>query len=495
MLQVPQSHFNVNLSFDDVLIVPDYSDILPGEVDTSSYFSKNIKLKIPIVSAAMDTVTEARTAISLAQCGGIGVIHKNLSIKDQCYEVAQVKRSESGMIEQPICVNPNQPIKEVRSLMNSHNISGLPVISSNHLIGIVTGRDITFAENPEQAVKHVMTKDPITAKQGTTNYQAKQILYQHRIEKLPVVKSDTSKVLIGMFTLKDIEKAEKYPFSSRDSQGRLRVAAAVGVDAQTIKRASCLLDAGCDALVVDTAHGHSKSVIDICKKLKKDLCSFKFDLVAGNVATSEGAMALIECGVDGVKVGMGPGSICTTRVIAGVGMPQFSAIIDVAQICQSKKVPLIADGGIKYSGDAVKAIGAGASTVMIGSMFAGTDEAPGEMVLYQGKSYKTYRGMGSLGAMARGSKDRYFQQNVSLIDKYVPEGIEGRVAYIGPIEKTIYQLVGGIRSGMGYIGAKTTKELQTKAKFVRISQAGLKESHPHGVYITREAPNYYTESN
>ena len=494
MLQVPQSHFNVNLSFDDVLLIPDYSDILPKDVDTSSYFSKNIKLKIPLVSAAMDTVTEYRTAIALAQCGGIGVIHKNLSIEDQAFEVAKVKRSESGMIDSPICVSPDTSIFEVKKLMKEHEISGLPVISSNSLVGIVTGRDIAFAEDLNKSVKSVMTREVITAELGITNNQAKQILYKHRIEKLPVIKPDSTKTLVGMFTLKDIEKAEKYPFSSRDSQGRLRVAAAVGVSKDTLRRASMLIENGCDAIVVDTAHGHSKSVMDTCKLIKKNLDTDKFDLIAGNVATSDGALALIECNIDGIKVGMGPGSICTTRVIAGVGMPQFSAIIDVAQVCHSKKVPLIADGGIKFSGDAVKALGAGASTVMIGSMFAGSDEAPGEMVLYQGKTYKTYRGMGSIGAMAKGSKDRYFQQDINLVHKYVPEGIEGRVAYIGAIEKTIYQLVGGIKSGMGYVGAQTINKLQKKAKFVRISQAGLKESHPHGVYITREAPNYYTES-
>lgn len=493
MLQVPHSQFPLSLSFDDVLIMPCYSEVLPSATSLSTKFSHNIKLHIPLVSAAMDTVTEARTAIAMAQCGGIGVVHKNLSIADQAAEIEKVKRSESGMIAHPVVVSPSATIDEVKKIMLSRNISGLPVLDHHKIIGIVTGRDIAFAEDLEQCVTEVMTRKVITTPVGTSYEEAVKILYKHRIEKLPVVAED-GYTLAGMFTIKDIEKAQKYPFSSRDSQGRLRVAAAVGVGADSLDRAGALLQAGCDAVVVDTAHGHSQTVLDHCRKIRKSFKSYGFDLVAGNVATSDGALSLIEAGVDGVKVGMGPGSICTTRVVAGVGMPQFSAIIDAAKIAGAKGVPVIADGGIKFSGDAVKALAGGSDCVMLGSMFAGTEEAPGEMVLYAGKSYKTYRGMGSLGAMARGSQDRYFQSSTTQIHKYVPEGIEGRVAYKGPIENTIHQMVGGIRSGMGYVGAKDLGQLQDKAKFVRVSTAGLKESHPHGVYITREAPNYSTEN-
>lgn len=493
MLQVPHSQFPLTLSFDDVLIMPGYSEVLPADASLSTRFSHNIKVHIPLVSAAMDTVTEGRTAIALAQCGGIGVVHKNLSIAAQAAEIEKVKRSESGMIAHPVVIPPETTIEEVKKIMLSRNISGLPVIEDHKIIGIVTGRDIAFATEMHKPVTEVMTRQVITTPIGTSYEDAVQILYKHRIEKLPVVKED-GHTLAGMFTIKDIEKAQNYPFSSRDTQGRLRVAGAVGVAADSLERAEALLQAGCDALVVDTAHGHSQSVIAQCRTLRKTFKKFGFDLVAGNVATSDGALSLIEAGVNGIKVGMGPGSICTTRVVAGVGVPQFSAIIDAAKIAAAKQVPLIADGGIKFSGDAVKALAAGSSTVMIGSMFAGTEEAPGEMVLYKGKSYKTYRGMGSLGAMSQGSQDRYFQSSTTALHKYVPEGIEGRVAYKGPIENTIYQLVGGIRSGMGYVGAQNLLELQEKAKFVRISPAGLKESHPHGVYITREAPNYSAES-
>ncbi|MCY4379966.1 MAG: IMP dehydrogenase [Proteobacteria bacterium] len=493
MLQVPQSHFPAGLSFDDVLVVPGYSEVIPSEVSLYTRFSLNINLHSPVVSAAMDTVTEASTAIALAQCGGIGVIHKNLSIKSQAKEVQRVKRSESGIIANPVVVSPDNTIAEVKHLMSTHHISGFPVLSGDFLEGIVTGRDLIFASDPTMLVKDVMTREVITAQEDTTCDEAVKILYQHRIEKLPVVKQDR-KTLTGMFTIKDIEKAKKYPHSTRDSQGRLRVAAAVGIFDDCFERVEALLAEGCDAIVVDTAHGHSKIVLDRCREIRHNFKSYSFDLIGGNVATSDGAIALIDAGVDAVKVGLGPGSICTTRIIAGVGVPQFSAILDTANICEKKGIPLIADGGIKYSGDALKALAAGAATVMLGSILAGTEEAPGEMILYKGKSYKTYRGMGSLGAMARGSRDRYFQHDVSKTHKYVPEGIEGRVAYKGPLEHSFHQITGGLKSGMGYVGAKTIEDLQKKVKFIRISPAGLRESHPHGVYITREAPNYYTES-
>ena len=493
MLQIPQSHFSMSLSFDDVLMLPGYSEVLPSGISLTTKFSLNIEVNSPLVSAAMDTVTESATAIALAQCGGIGVVHKNLSIQDQAAEVERVKRSESGMIAHPVVVSPETSIQEVKKQMRAHGISGFPVLDNKKLVGIVTSRDLAFAGSGVSQVGEIMTTDVVTTSLGTSYEEATKILYNHRIEKLPVVRED-GKTLAGMFTIKDIEKAKKYPHSSRDSHGRLRVAAAVGVFDDCLERTEALLAAGCDAIVVDTAHGHSRHVMDRCVELRKTFQSFSFDLVAGNVATSDGALALIDVGVDAVKVGLGPGSICTTRIVAGVGVPQFSAIIDTANICEKKGIPLIADGGVKFSGDALKALAAGASTVMIGSLFAGTEEAPGEMILYKGKSFKSYRGMGSLGAMAKGSRDRYFQHEVSSKGKYVPEGIEGRVAYKGPIEQSIYQISGGLKSGMGYVGARDIPELQKKAKFVRISGAGLKESHPHGVYITREAPNYYTES-
>lgn len=493
MLQTPKTHLPIRLSFDDVLLVPGYSECLPSDTSLRTWFSKNISLQAPLISAAMDTVTESSTAIALAQCGGIGVIHKNLSVSSQAREVEKVKRSQSGMIAQPIVISPHASLSEARHIMTTHNISGLPVIYEEKLVGIVTERDLAFAENLENAVSEAMSKEVVTTVTGTPASQAEKILYKHRIEKLPVVKKDGT-TLTGMFTIKDIKKSRKYPISSQDSQGRLRVAGAVGVGEHGIERAEALLAAGCDALILDTAHGHSSIVIEQCKRVRSTFASYNFDLIAGNVATSDGALSLIEAGVDGVKVGMGPGSICTTRVIAGIGVPQFSAILDTARACTSKNIPVIADGGIKFSGDVVKALAAGASSVMIGSLFAGTEEAPGEMVLYKGKSYKTYRGMGSIGAMAHGSKDRYFQSHIQSQQKYVPEGIEGRVAYKGPIENSIYQILGGVRSGMGYVGASSITELQDKAQFIRISTAGLKESHPHGIYITRESPNYYTES-
>lgn len=493
MLQLPQTHFPESLSFDDVLIVPGHSEVLPGEIELKSQFSLNIEVYLPLVAAAMDTVTESATAIALAQCGGIGVIHKNLTAVDQAKEVEKVKRSESGMIAHPVVVSPDTTISEVKQMMRAHGISGFPVLAGDALVGIVTARDLAFSGAQDGRIGEVMTTELITAPLGTSYDEATHILYTHRIEKLPVLHED-GKSLAGMFTIKDIDKAKKYPHSSRDSQGRLRVAAAVGVFEDDLARTEALLQAGCDAIVVDTAHGHSKWVMERCSEIRQTFGSYSFDLIAGNVATSDAALALIDAGVDAIKVGLGPGSICTTRIIAGVGVPQLSAILDTANICEKKGIPLIADGGIKYSGDAVKALAAGASTVMIGSLFAGTEEAPGEMILYQGKSYKTYRGMGSLGAMAQGSRDRYFQHDVAVNSKLVPEGIEGRVAYKGPIERSVYQITGGLKSGMGYVGARTIAQLQKKVKFVRISGAGLRESHPHGVYITREAPNYYTES-
>lgn len=482
--------FPLGLTFDDVLLVPGHSQVLPQETSIATKFSRNIDLQIPILSAAMDTVTEAPTAIALAQLGGIGVIHKNLSVEGQASEVRRVKRSESGMITNPIVVRPDLSILEVKSIMEAQNISGLPVIDDGAIVGIVTGRDIAFETNLERPVSSIMTKNVVTAKIGTSYEEAVSILHKHRIEKLPVTSTD-GKTLVGMFTIKDIQKAKAHPNSSKDSQGRLRVAAAIGAGGDYLERAEALANAGVDALVIDTAHGHSQGVINACKKVKDAFAGkYEFDLVAGNVATGAATEALIEAGVDGVKVGIGPGSICTTRIIAGVGVPQLTAVMEASKVGKASGIPVIADGGIKFSGDAIKALAAGASTVMVGSLFAGTEEAPGELIIYQGKSYKSYRGMGSLGAMNKGSKDRYFQADVTDSNKFVPEGIEGRVAYKGPIADTIYQMTGGIRSGMGYVGADSIGTLQKIRKFTRISPAGLRESHAHNVYITREAPNY-----
>lgn len=484
----------IGLTFDDVLLVPGHSTVLPHETSLFTKFSRNITLQIPFLSAAMDTVTEAPTAIALAQLGGLGVIHKNLAIEDQAGEVRKVKRSESGMITNPIVVSSDQTIRDVTAVMRSNNISGLPVIDSGVLVGIVTGRDIAFETEIDQPVSKIMTKNVVTAKLGTSYDEAVKILHKHRIEKLPVIAED-GKSLAGMFTIKDIEKARAHPNSSKDMHGRLRVAAAIGASGDYLERAEALLSAGCDAIIVDTAHGHSQGVLDACKMIKATFqAKFAFDLVGGNVATAAGTQALVDAGVDAVKVGIGPGSICTTRIVAGIGVPQLSAILNSAHIGKKHGVPIIADGGVKFSGDAIKALAAGASSVMIGSMFAGTEEAPGEMIIYQGKSYKAYRGMGSIGAMAQGSKDRYFQSNVNDANKFVPEGIEGRVAYKGPIANTVYQLAGGVKSGMGYVGAGSIEQLQERRQFTRISPAGLRESHAHDVYITREAPNYKIEN-
>lgn len=473
------------LTFDDVLLVPDYSEVLPSQVDVSTWFTRNIRLNIPIVSAGMDTVTESRLAIAIAREGGIGVIHKNMSPERQAAEVDKVKRSEHGVITDPIFLRPDNTVKEALELMARYHISGVPVVEDGgKLVGIITNRDIRFEEDHSKQVQYVMTKENlITAPVGTTLEEAKKILARYKIEKLPLV--DEQFRLKGLITLKDIEKAKKYPNSAKDKRGRLLAAAAIGVDKGSLRRAELLVAAGVDALVLDTAHGHSKNVIEMAKEIKKRFP--QVDLVAGNVATADGAKALADVGVDAIKVGVGPGSICTTRVIAGVGVPQITAVMMAAEAAREYGIPVIADGGIRYSGDITKALAAGASTVMIGSLFAGTEESPGETEIYQGRSFKVYRGMGSVGAMKNGSADRYFQEESS---KLVPEGIEGRVPYRGPLSETVFQLVGGLRAGMGYLGARNIPELQRKAKFVVITSAGLQESHPHSVYITKEAPNY-----
>jgi len=478
------------LTFDDVLLVPNYSEVLPTQVDVRTKLTKKITLNIPIMSAAMDTVTEAELAIAIAREGGIGIIHKNMSIEEQAEEVDRVKRSESGMIVKPVTVRPDQTIAEAEALMRKYKISGLPVVDENgKLLGIITNRDIRFVKDFNKKISEVMTKENlITAPVGTTLEEAKEILHKHKIEKLPVV--DESGYLKGLITIKDIEKREKYPNACKDELGRLRVGAAIGVGPEAIRRAEALIEAGADVIVVDTAHGHSKGVLETVEKLKGLFPDV--DVIAGNVATPEATEALIKAGADAVKVGIGPGSICTTRIVAGVGVPQLTAVAQCAEVADKYDISIIADGGIKFSGDIAKAIGAGARVVMIGSLFAGTKEAPGEVILYQGRSYKVYRGMGSLGAMKKGSKDRYFQSEVEE-KKLVPEGIEGMVPYRGPLADTIHQLVGGLRAGMGYCGAANIEEMRKKARFVKITSAGLKESHVHDVIITKEAPNYWIE--
>lgn len=473
------------LTFDDVLLIPAASSVLPSEVDVTTRLTRRIKLNIPIVSAGMDTVTEARLAIAIAREGGIGVIHKNMSIEQQAMEVDKVKRSEHGIITDPVYLSPEHKISDAVKIMERYHISGVPITEGTRLVGILTNRDLRFEKNYDQPIGKVMTKDNlVTAPVGTTLEEAKEILQKYKVEKLPIV--DENFNLKGLITIKDIEKARKHPNSAKDDRGRLRVAAAVGVGADTMERAEALVGAGVDAIVVDTAHGHARGVIDTVRKLKQ---AFKdTDIIAGNVATAEATEDLIKAGADAVKVGVGPGSICTTRVVAGIGVPQLTAIYDCAQVAAKYDIPIIADGGIKYSGDIPKAIAAGADSVMIGSLLAGTEESPGEIDIYQGRSYKVYRGMGSLGAMKAGSKDRYFQEDNK---KLVPEGIEGRVPYKGPLAETVYQLVGGLRAGMGYCGAENIKALQEKGRFVRITSAGLKESHPHDVTITKEAPNYW----
>jgi IMP dehydrogenase len=477
------------LTFDDVLLLPARSDIIPSQANTSTWFTPNIRLNIPIVSAAMDTVTEARLAIALAREGGIGVIHRNLSIEDQVAEVDKVKRSESGMIVEPVTLRPDDLLSDAHAVMERFHISGVPITDeTGRLVGILTNRDLRFEDRLDQPIRHFMTSENlITVPVGTTLDDAREILHKHKVEKLPVV--DEHGFLKGLITVKDIQKRIQHPNATKDEQGRLRVAAAVGVGPDALARAEALADVNVDVIVVDTAHGHSRGVLDMVREVKR---RFPVDVVAGNVATGDATDALIEVGADAVKIGVGPGSICTTRVVAGTGVPQVSAIMDCARVASNARIPLIADGGIQYSGDVAKALAAGADAVMLGGLFAGVDESPGEVVLYQGERYKEYRGMGSLGAMkARSySKDRYFQHDVDSLAKFVPEGIEGRVAYKGPLANVVYQLVGGLRSAMGYCGAETIEDLKTHARFVRITSAGLRESHPHDVVITKEAPNY-----
>ncbi len=477
------------LTFDDVLLLPGYSEILPTEVDTTTYVSRNIKLNIPIVSAAMDTVTEAKTAIAMAREGGIGIIHKNMSILDQADEVHKVKKSESFIINDPITIEPEKKLRDALNLMNTYQISGIPVVKNGRLRGIITHRDIRFQKNLDLQISEVMTRRVITASEGISLKDAEGLLRKNRIEKLPVV--DDNYILKGLITIKDIDKTVMYPHSSKDSMGRLIVGAAVGTAKDTMERVEALVAAGVDLIVIDTAHGHSKNVIDTLKKLKQRFR--EIDIVAGNIATQEAAKDLIDAGVDGIKVGIGPGSICTTRIVAGVGVPQITAIMECAAVASRKKIPLIADGGVRYSGDITKAIAAGADSVMIGSLFAGTEESPGEVIIYQGRSYKLYRGMGSISAMQKGSKDRYGQEKVEDLKKLVPEGIEGRVPYRGLIRDNLYQLVGGLKSGMGYLGARTIPELKKNARFIRITNAGFRESHVHDVIITKESPNYRQE--
>jgi len=478
------------LTFDDVLLVPTFSEVLPKEVDVSTQLTRTIRLNIPLVSAAMDTVTESRTAISMAQEGGIGIIHRNMSVSDQATEVDKVKKSESGMILHPITMDPEQKIYEALGIMKKYRISGVPITKNGKLVGILTNRDLRFEKRLDEKISSVMTKEHlITVPVGTTLEASKEILHKNRIEKLLVV--DEHNNLKGLITIKDIERMRKYPYSSKDSLGRLRVGAAIGTGKDREERTQALINAGVDVLVVDTAHGHSRDVLDALRDTKENFPDCQ--LIGGNVATREGALDLIKAGVDAVKVGVGPGSICTTRVIAGVGIPQLSAILTTSEVSARYEVPVVADGGIKFSGDITKAIAAGAQAVMIGNLFAGTDESPGEIVLYQGRSYKVYRGMGSIEAMKEGSKDRYFQEDVESEAKLVPEGIEGRVPYRGALSYGIQQLIGGVKAGMGYLGAKTIRELQQKAKFIRITSSGLKESHVHDVIITKEAPNYRLE--
>ncbi len=472
------------LTFDDVLLVPARSDVLPREVEVSTRLTQKIRLNIPIISSGMDTVTEARMAIAMAREGGLGVIHKNMSIERQSQEIDKVKRSEHGIIVDPIFLHPHNTLQQAHDLMEKYHISGVPVTDNGKLVGILTNRDLRFETDLTRKIKDCMTHEHlITAPVGTSLEDAKEILRQHRIEKLPLV--DGNGYLKGLITIKDIEKAQKYPNSAKDGKGRLLVAAAIGVGADMLNRVEAIVAAKVDVIVIDTAHGHSKGVIEAVKTIKAMFPDV--DLVAGNVATAEATVDLIEAGADAVKVGIGPGSICTTRVIAGIGVPQITAVYDCAKAARRYNISVIADGGIKFSGDVTKAIAAGASAVMIGNLLAGTEESPGETVIYQGRSYKVYRGMGSLGAMAEGSKDRYFQENV---EKLVPEGIEGRVPYKGSAADTMYQLVGGLRAGMGYCGVRNIEELMNKTKFIRITSAALKESHPHDVSITKEAPNY-----
>ncbi len=487
MSEENQSQFREALTFDDVLLVPGYSEIIPRDIDTATNLTQAIRLQIPFLSAAMDTVTEAEMAIALARAGGMGVVHKNMSPRDQAVKVERVKRSESGMITKPITLGPDKSIDEALALMKHYKISGVPITEGAKLVGILTNRDLRFVKNTRQQVRDLMTSENlVTVPEGTTLEDAAEILHKHRIEKLLVVNGNGE--LRGLITVKDIQKKLDYPDACKDAKGRLRVAAAVGVGPDTLHRVELLVEAGADLLVVDTAHGHSRNVIEMVRTIKGN--HSEAQVLAGNIATGAAAAALIEAGADAVKVGIGPGSICTTRVVAGVGVPQITAIMDVAAVAGPAGIPLVADGGIRYSGDVSKAIAVGANVVMAGSLLAGTDESPGEKVLYEGRVYKTYRGMGSLGAMQQGSKDRYSQGDVTDADKLVPEGIEGRVPYKGKARDVLYQMVGGLRSGMGYCGCGTIEEFQKKAELVRTTTAGVAEGHPHDIQITKESSNY-----
>lgn len=488
-----QDKIREGLTFDDVLLLPAASDVLPDTADTATQLTKTVRLNIPLLSAAMDTVTEAGMAIAMAQQGGLGVIHRNLTVEEQAEEVRRVKRYESGMVVNPITIRPHMSLAEALEMMRHYNISGVPVTEENgKLVGILTNRDVRFANNMQQPVSELMTSENLVKVVGTVDKdEAKRLLHKHRIEKLLVV--DSAEKCIGLVTVKDIEKSQAYPLASKDEKGRLRAGAAVGTGDNGYERALALCDAELDVLVIDTAHGHSKGVLDSVARIKKAVGD-KMQIIAGNIATGSAAQALIDVGVDAVKVGIGPGSICTTRVVAGVGVPQLTAIMNAAEVALKQGIPVIADGGIKYSGDLAKAIAAGASAAMMGGVFAGTDEAPGDVILYQGRSYKSYRGMGSVGAMAGGSADRYFQGKVRDTNKLVPEGIEGRVPYKGSIVPVVHQMVGGLRASMGYTGCKTIADMQAKAEFIKMTGAGYRESHVHDVTITREAPNYRTES-
>ena len=479
------------LTFDDVLLVPAASAVLPGQVDTRTHLTRAIELGIPLISAAMDTVTEAGLAIAMAQAGGMGVIHRNLSLEEQADHVRRVKKFESGMVVNPLTIGPDATLADALSLMERNRISGIPVVEGigkpGKLVGILTNRDVRFARDRRQPVRELMTKERlVTVRENVPMEEAKQLLHQHRIEKLLVVDQDYR--CVGLITVKDIEKAQKYPNACKDERGRLRVAGATSVGEEGLARAIALLEAECDVIVVDTAHGHSRSVLDTVARIKRE--SNYAQVVAGNIATGDGAKALIDAGADAIKVGIGPGSICTTRIVAGVGVPQLTAIMDAAEVARKQGIPVVADGGIKYSGDLAKAIGAGADCAMVGQLLAGTDESPGEVFLFQGRSYKGYRGMGSLGAMARGSADRYFQAEVKDTLKLVPEGIEGQVPYKGPAGAVVHQIIGGLRAAMGYTGCATVAEFHRKVEFVRITNAGIDESHVHGVVVTRESPNY-----
>ena len=477
-------------TFDDVLLEPAQSAVLPADTDITTRLTQSISLQIPLMSAAMDTVTEHRLAIAMAQAGGIGVVHKNFTIDEQATEIAKVKKFEAGMVVNPLTITPDKPLRDALAMMETHRISGIPVVdgkqASNKLVGILTNRDVRFATDPNQKVADLMTRTVVTVKDGTATDEARRLLHEHRIEKLVVVDAEDN--CIGLITVKDMEKAQNHPLASKDERGRLLVAAATGAGADGLKRAEALIEAGADVIVVDTAHGHSEGVLQAVSAVRK--IANNTQIIGGNVATADGAKALIDSGADAVKVGIGPGSICTTRMVAGVGVPQLTAIMDAAEACRAQNIPVIADGGIKYSGDLAKAIAAGGNVAMIGSLLAGTDETPGEVYLYQGRSYKAYRGMGSTGAMARGSADRYFQAEVSQPLKLVPEGIEGQVPYKGAVENVLHQLLGGLRAAMGYTGNASIETMQKHARFLRITGAGLAESHVHDVTITREAPNY-----